>query len=56
MTLDEAKALYLKAKEAYYNSKPIMSDAKFDKLEDAIKSKAPKWPELSKTGVKVKNK
>lgn len=54
--LDQAKRKYIKAKKAYYNSAPIMSDAAFDKLEDAIRKFDPDWKELSKTGVKVSNK
>lgn len=56
MTLTEAKALYLEAKTAYYNGAPIMSDPKFDKLEDKIRAKDPTWKELAKTGVRVKDK
>lgn len=56
LNLKEAKALYLKAKKAYYNGKPIMTDAKFDKLEDWITSKDSSWEELKKTGVKVGKK
>jgi DNA ligase (NAD+) len=57
MKIAEAKQLYLDAKEAYYNSnKSILTDAAFDDLEDFIKTKDPKWPELKKTGVRVINK
>lgn len=53
MNLQEAKQLYIKAKDAYYNSgKPIMSDAQFDKLENWITKKDPTWPELHKTGIR----
>lgn len=53
----QAKNLYVKAKEAYYNSgDPIMTDTEFDKLEDYLKEKCPKWPGLSKTGIKVGKK
>jgi DNA ligase (NAD+) len=51
------KKLYIKAREAYYNSasgKTLMSDADFDALEDSIKREDPKWPGLKSTGVKVK--
>jgi DNA ligase (NAD+) len=51
-----SKALYLKAKEAYYNSAPILSDAEFDALEDEIRLLDPNWSELKKTGVKPANK
>lgn len=54
--LAKAKRQYLKAKEAYYNSNPIMTDAEFDKLEDAIKKMDPEWKHLHKTGVAVSNK
>ena len=54
MSLQEAKALYLRAKEAYYNEdKPVMTDAAFDRLEERLKSEAPKWAELKKTGIAV---
>ena len=58
MTLIQLKALYKKAKKAYYNgnSDPIMTDAKFDKLEDMIRKADPSWAELGSTGVKVDNK
>ncbi len=56
LTLAQQKKLYKQAKKAYYNSDPIMSDAKFDKLEDAIKAQDPEWPELHKTGVKILGK
>jgi DNA ligase (NAD+) len=56
-SLKELKDLYQKAKEAYYHSdKPLMSDAKFDKLEDLIRSKDPQWIGLKKTGTKVGKK
>lgn len=54
MNIKDLKTSYIKAKEAYYNSDPIMSDAKFDALEDKIRALDPKWEELNKTGVKVK--
>lgn len=57
--LTALKKQYLAAKERYYNevnSDPIMSDKEFDALEDKIKALDPKWKELKKTGVKVKNK
>lgn len=56
MNLSEAKSLYLKAKEDYYKGKPIISDATFDRLEDWIKSKDPKWKGLHQTGIKVGKK
>ena len=51
LTLKQAKAKYVEAKEAYYAGQPIMSDQKFDALEDWITQKDPNWSELSKTGV-----
>lgn len=51
LTLKQAKAKYVEAKEAYYAGQPIMSDQKFDALEDWIAQKDPDWSELSKTGV-----
>lgn len=56
MNLSEAKSLYLKAKEDYYKGKPSISDATFDRLEDWIKSKDPKWKGLHQTGIKVGKK
>lgn len=44
--LDKAKKRYSAAKDAYYNDpngKTNMSDAEFDKLEDAIRAQDPKW-------------
>jgi len=54
--IETAKKKYVKAKEAYYNGQPVMTDAMFDSLEDEIKRIDPKWKELKKTGVKVANK
>lgn len=52
MNLQEAKELYIKAKDAYYNSgKPIITDAQFDRLENWITKKDPTWSELKKTGI-----
>ena len=49
MNLTEAKALYIKAKDAYYNTgNPIITDAQYDKLENWIMSKDPDWSELRK--------
>lgn len=56
--LDKQKALYLKAKDAYYNDpngKTIMSDADFDALEDKIRKADPKWKGF-KAGIQVKVK
>lgn len=54
--LTEAKRLYKKAKVAYYNDDPVMSDAEFDKMEDQIRKLDPSWKELGATGVRTKNK
>lgn len=35
--LEEREALYLKAKEMYYNEEPIMEDSAFDELEQWLK-------------------
>lgn len=57
MQLNEAKKLYLAAKKAYYGGEtPIMSDAKFDKLEAAIAEVEPDWKYLHSTGIKVGKK
>lgn len=54
MNLTEAKALYIKAKDAYYNTgNPIITDAQYDKLENWIMSKDPDWSELRKTGIRA---
>lgn len=56
-TLDKLKKQYLKAKNAYYNDdSSSLTDAEYDRLEDSIRKLDPSWPELSKTGVSVKNK
>ena len=41
-TLKEKEALYLKAKDAYYNAQPIMSDFEFDELEEQLKKEGSK--------------
>lgn len=50
------KRLYIKAKTAYYNKKPLMVDAAFDRLENQIRKLDPDWAELAVTGVKVADK
>lgn len=47
----KAKKLYKMAKAAYYEGRPLMSDARFDALEDYIRKIDPDWKELQKTGV-----
>lgn len=56
LQLDQMKTLYLKAKEAYYNDEPIMSDEEFDMLEDKIRALDSNWVELDKTGVAINGK
>jgi NAD-dependent DNA ligase len=51
----QLKILYRRAKDAYYNDKPIMSDADFDRLEDYLKEQVPNWSGF-KAGAPVKNK
>lgn len=52
-SLASKKRRYLAAQEAYYNSSgnPLMSDAEFDALEDAIRAEDPSWEGLARTGV-----
>ena len=38
------------ARQAYYHSKPIMSDAEYDALEDALRKVDPNHPALKKVG------
>lgn len=54
--MKELKSLCVKATKAYHNGTPIMSDAKFDQLEDKIRATDPTWKELTKTGAAVPNK
>lgn len=42
LTLQEKETLYLEAKDAYYNSQPIMSDFEFDELEEQLKKEGSK--------------
>ena len=52
---EKLEALYVKAKDSYYNTaKPIMSDEKFDELEDKIRSKWPSSPVLRMVGAPVR--
>lgn len=53
LSLQQKKALYRKAKQAYYNEQPIMSDASFDLLEDNLKEVAPNWSGLKDVGAPV---
>ncbi len=46
MPMAQKKALYLRAKKAYYDDskgKSPLTDAQFDRLEELIKSEEPKW-------------
>lgn len=54
MNHDAAVELYLKAKEAYYNSRPIMGDAEFDLLEESIRERQPDHPALSLVGAPLR--
>lgn len=56
LKLKELKILYKKAQETYYVGSPIMSDSKFDKLEDKIRGLDPKWKGLAATGSEKINK
>src|ERR1700737_3106308 len=57
MNLKEQKALYLNANETYVQgADAIMSDAEFDKLEQAIRKVDPDWKHLHKTGAKPDKK
>ncbi len=58
MNLAEKKDLYMKASDKYYNNRgrTKLTDAEFDKLEQAIRKADPKWDQLAKTGVAAKNK
>jgi NAD-dependent DNA ligase len=56
MKLDSLKSKYTKAKLAYYTASPILTDTEFDALEDQLRKLDPKWPELTKTGVKLGKK
>lgn len=57
--ITKLKALYLHAKDMYYNDpngRTLMSDDEFDELEDVIREREPKWEGLKATGVGTKNK
>lgn len=57
MTTEEIVALLQKAKEAYYDStEPIMSDTRFDQLEDQLRTVDPENPYFSKVGTITKGK
>lgn len=56
MILTEKKELWLKANKAYNNKKAIMSDAKFNALEEEIEAADPKWLKAQGTGSKVDKK
>lgn len=55
MTLMQKKQVYIRAKKAYYDGAPIITDAQFDRLEDLIREEAPKWSGF-KTGAPVAGK
>lgn len=51
LDLAAKKALFIKARKAYYNGgNSPLTDKEFDDLEDVIREEAPKWPALQKTG------
>jgi NAD-dependent DNA ligase len=54
--LEARKRQYIKAKTAYYNKRPILTDAAFDRLEDLIRKMDPDWAELKVTGTAVADK
>jgi DNA ligase (NAD+) len=51
LTLQEKEVLYLKAKDAYYNAQPIMSDFEFDELEEQLKKEGSKITSIVGAGV-----
>ena len=58
-SISDRKALFLEAREEYYNSKSgssTLTDAEFDALEDSIRAESPKWKPLLGTGVKIGKK
>lgn len=55
MPLPDKKALYLRAREEYYNEgNSTLTDMEYDALEANLLATAPKWVALRKTGIKVK--
>jgi NAD-dependent DNA ligase len=57
--LTQRKREFLRAREAYYNTKDgraIMKDEVFDRLEKSIALEDPEWKHLKKTGAPVKGK
>jgi len=55
--LEDKKALYLKARDQYYNEgSSLLTDADFDALEDEIRELDPKWKALHETGIAVDKK
>lgn len=54
LSLEKRKKIFRKARDAYYNKRPIMSDDDFDALEDTIAQEDPNWTDLKKTGAPVK--
>ena len=51
--IKDLEAFYLRAKKAYYNESPIVTDVLFDQLEDRIKELVPKSKVLKQTGAPV---
>lgn len=59
LPLAQKKALFKKARKAYYNDaqgRTLMSDDDFDRLEEAIRDEDPDWAELKKTGAPIQKK
>lgn len=55
MSNSEKLALYARAKDAYYNGQPIMSDSEFDLLEKQLEQEAPGHPLLFMVGSPVRS-
>ncbi len=53
--LEEKKELRRRARDAYYNLDPIMSDPEYDALTEAIRSIEPESPELASVGAPPPN-
>jgi len=56
MEIEKVVKQLLKAKEAYYNETPIMSDNEFDKLEDQLKAADPNNEYFSVVGIPTEGK
>lgn len=56
LTKAEIEAKLVKWKNAYYNAKPLVSDATYDKLEDELRNRFPKSKILLLVGAPIKDK